>query len=486
MQCKTCEYRLWNLRARQCPECGTAFLPSEYEFVPHSVAFCCPHCEQPYYGTSVTGHLEPIEFDCVKCGRHVHMDQMVLRPTDSVPETLTRPDANPWLDRRNRNWFGAFFTTMGRGMVNPGKLLHVTPVGSPANDALWFAFINLLLFTVIGMIVFIGFVIAMLISGNGGAEMLVVFTVSMAPLVGGLLFLGLWGLTTHALMCIGVNKPVAGIGRTYQALCYTAGCNVFYAVPCFNMYVAWIGWAWWTVSAALAMKEAQRVSATRATVSVCALPAACVLTIVGLIVGTVAYSFTSRGVYASGPAVSHWGEAQTITTALQSYASAHQGAGPGHAIELVDGGSVFSHTFIAGGVSGWNMAIGNTTLGMFDSLTPAHQQAAVQAAIASVPAGAVAHRVGDIVFTYHGIDFDTADPNLWAMIVWPDQPMIPPEPHTNVSVGLVDGTVTDVTFGTFQTELAAQNALRAKYQLPPIPHPATVVAPQQGQNAPRP
>ena len=59
MHCRNCEYALWNLTTRECPECGTAFRPSEYEFVPQSVRFCCPHCDHPYYGTGEKGHIEP-------------------------------------------------------------------------------------------------------------------------------------------------------------------------------------------------------------------------------------------------------------------------------------------------------------------------------------------------------------------------------------------------------------------------------------------
>ena len=63
MRCKNCDYRLWNLVSRQCPECGTEFLPHEFEFVLNSVRFCCPYCQQDYYGTGDKGHLEPIEFE---------------------------------------------------------------------------------------------------------------------------------------------------------------------------------------------------------------------------------------------------------------------------------------------------------------------------------------------------------------------------------------------------------------------------------------
>jgi hypothetical protein len=59
MRCRTCEYALWNLRWRECPECGTPFRPSEFDFAPMSVRFCRPSCGQEYYGTGPRGHLSP-------------------------------------------------------------------------------------------------------------------------------------------------------------------------------------------------------------------------------------------------------------------------------------------------------------------------------------------------------------------------------------------------------------------------------------------
>ncbi len=102
MRCKQCDYRLWNLRRRDCPECGSPFKPSDYEFVINSVRFCCPHCNQAYYGTGEFGHLVPIEFDCASCGTHIHMDETIVLPTENVREEQTQVDQNPWLDRRKR------------------------------------------------------------------------------------------------------------------------------------------------------------------------------------------------------------------------------------------------------------------------------------------------------------------------------------------------------------------------------------------------
>ena len=117
MRCRTCDYRLWNLPSRQCPECGTPFLPTDYEFVPNSVQFCCPHCHQAYYGTDEHGHLAPVEFDCVSCSNRIHMDDMILLPTAGLEEEQTRVEQMPWLDRARRGVVRAWLSSVGMALV---------------------------------------------------------------------------------------------------------------------------------------------------------------------------------------------------------------------------------------------------------------------------------------------------------------------------------------------------------------------------------
>jgi len=128
MRCKKCDYRLWNLPSRRCPECGTPFRPSEFEFVPNSVRFCCPHCSQAYFGTSPKGHLIPsTAFTCVACGRPVHMDDMVLQPAEGFSEEQTVPRHVPWLERDRHGFWRAWFRTIGMAMVAPGQLMQSLP-----------------------------------------------------------------------------------------------------------------------------------------------------------------------------------------------------------------------------------------------------------------------------------------------------------------------------------------------------------------------
>ncbi len=150
MRCKVCEYRLWNLTARACPECGAAFRPSEFEFILNSVRFLCPYCQQDYYGTGANGHLDPIEFDCVQCSQHIHMDQMIVLPTQDVAEQQTQVDRNPWLHRKGWGSIKAWFVMIGRGMFGPAKLMRATPAATSPWSAIWFACLTIFLCAVTG------------------------------------------------------------------------------------------------------------------------------------------------------------------------------------------------------------------------------------------------------------------------------------------------------------------------------------------------
>ena len=62
--------------------------------------FCCPHCDQAYYGTDLKGHLVPPQFECTQCGRAIDMDEMVLLPAEDTEDLATRVDTMPWLERQ--------------------------------------------------------------------------------------------------------------------------------------------------------------------------------------------------------------------------------------------------------------------------------------------------------------------------------------------------------------------------------------------------
>ena len=479
MRCKVCDYRLWNLGSRQCPECGTPFVPSQYEFVPNSVQFCCPHCQRAYYGTGPRGHLVPPAFQCAACGRHIRMDEMVLLPTAGLEEDQTRVDRMPWLDRERSGFFKSWFLTIGRSMISPGRLMRSVPPDSPAHKAWWYAVWTntpIMLLSAGGVVLF-GLVLVSQVLGGGvwaalaglGAVLCVALLLAV---VGTVVGIAIWGGLAHALLRL--TGPTAGrLGHTCQAICYSTGANVLTALPCLGAY---FGWIWWIVSAILMVKEAQQVQGWRAALAVLALPALLIFSFITLYAVFIAVALSAAGPFAFSPPGPR-AETQRVLDAVLAYAEDHGDQGPGHAVELVAGDYLDTLDLV-----GWNtdtcdedLPVGGLTLHWFTSPSAKEKRRAVRAAISALPHRTVAHRLGDFVFTHHGIALDNADPGLWLVIMSPD-------PDSNrsssidglLAVGCADGTVQTIAINRLPTRLAEQNGLRAELGLPPLPHPATV------------
>ncbi len=138
MRCQNCDYLLWTVKARECPECGTPFRPSEFEFPPNAVRFECPHCSTGYYGTSEKGHLIPAAFECVGCHRPVTMDEMVLLPGEgqNIDSELLLP--NIWTSREQQvEW--RFLKTVGQILTKPTVFAKSMRREAPTGPAWLFA-----------------------------------------------------------------------------------------------------------------------------------------------------------------------------------------------------------------------------------------------------------------------------------------------------------------------------------------------------------
>lgn len=286
MRCKQCGYRLWNLPARRCPECGTGFVPSEFEFTHNSVQFRCPHCLQSYYGTGEKGHLVPIDFVCAGCQRPVHMDEMILFPTEGVEERQTQIDRMPWLERQERGFFRAWFATIGQSLVSPGQLIRSLPDTASASQAWWFATVTNTPVMVLGTgaiaVLPIMFVVGAFGSGGGGPPPLALAGMLSLVFAAGFLItpvtIAVWGLVVHGLLRF-TGSTSGPLRRTYEAICYSTGANVGSAIPCLGFC---FGWIWWLVSAVIMVKFAQKVEGWRAALAVLALPVGCLTAIIGL------------------------------------------------------------------------------------------------------------------------------------------------------------------------------------------------------------
>ncbi|MCH8969801.1 MAG: hypothetical protein IIA66_11875 [Planctomycetes bacterium] len=508
MRCKNCDYRLWNLKSRQCPECGTPFLPSEFEFLLNSIQFCCPHCNQSYYGTGEKGHLVPVQFACVSCKQQVHMDDMVVLPTAGVDEDETKLDHMPWQERHRTSTIKAWFATVGRALVAPGRLIRSVPVESSVSSAVWFAIItNTIVFLASSMTAMIlPLIMALSMSGmgpTGGGPMGPgmpgpgAMAAAMAAGVAGIMGAGflivsmlmlVTGLVAHGLLRL-TGETQSTIGRTFHAICYSSGANVVTAIPCFGMF---FGWIWWLISAILMIRTGQKVHGGRAAFAVLTIPVLALGTIIGFYTWMIVSMMSGTGPFAMADSTS---STETILVGLLNYAEERDEM-PEHAIQLVAEGFAEGFDMVATQSDTFeeDVPVADTNLDKFTKLPSEDISKAVQAAIDALPAGTTAHRLGDFVFTYHGINLANADPGLWLVIESPD-PDVNPAGATGtvttsrgpgmttisttssggmVVVGLADGSVTALFSRAFSAQLSTQNALRATYNLPPLPDPATV------------
>ncbi len=480
MRCKTCDYRLWNLKARQCPECGTPFLVSDYEFIPNSIQFCCPDCGQAYYGTGYKGHLVPEAFVCVKCGRSVHMNDMVLLPTEGLEEEQTEPQRMPWLDRQQNGWWRSWLSTVRMALFSPAELMRCLPVGSSAGSAWWFLVATYALLAGVGLCVLVGIVAISGTFGGGGGP---------GPVVGGLslimvalalvpsVLVIVWAAVTHLVLRL-TGGTRYGFGRTCAAVCYSGGTNVLLLVPFCGTYFHWI---WWLVSAAVMLREGQRVHGLRATLALLSLP---MLPIAGVVLLIVVHSGPFITVVrpvvplASQPAGTT-SPSQTLGVgySLYQYAMNHAGQGPRHVAELV-GTDLTPQSLVLPGsaTAAATIPIGDLTLGDLGRSTPqADRAAALRDAITLLPKPLVAYRLGDFVFTYPGMDFHRCNRRLWTAIAWPDPRANPNWTPAEVTISRLDGSIMTYPARRWKTELAAQNILRAQNGLAPLPDPAAVL-----------
>ncbi|MCH8054100.1 MAG: YIP1 family protein, partial [Planctomycetes bacterium] len=474
-----------------------------------------------YYGTGEKGHLVPVQFACVSCEQHIHMDEMVVLPTEGVEEEQTKVDTMPWLERKGKGVLRAWFSTVGKALVSPGRLIHSVPNDSSVGSAVWFAVFSNALIYLVGLItlmilpLILSFSMARMPSPGGGPPGGLPIAAMMMASLGGMavtMYLGtialmlLTGLVAHGLLRL-TGKTESTMGRTFHAVCYSSGANVGSAVPCLGLY---FGWIWWLVSAVLMVREGQRVHGGRAVFAVLTTPALGLSAIIAWIVIS-AFSATTNF------AMSGTAATQTVLTGLLAYAGEQNKLGPDHAIQLVSGGFVTGFDLVATGSNTLeeDVPVADTNLNKFTKLPSENQAKAVQAAIDALPPGTIAHRLGDFVFTYHGIDLSNADPGLWLVIMSPDPDVNPAGSSGTVITfsgpgmtatsttssggmvvaGLVDGTSLLAPLGGFAQTLQMQNMLRAKYNLPPLPDPATVThakpavaisQPQTGETIPDP
>ncbi len=521
MNCRTCNYSLWNNTKGQCPECGTPFKPSDFDFIPGAVRFHCPHCAQQYFGTDSRGHLEPRAFACVNCQQPLEMDSMRLTPEIGVDEEATQAPDVPWTSD-NLGFFARWWKTTTAAMLRPHILGAGIRPGTGTGAAWWFAIFSNIVISMVAwgtLLVFVIGAIAMASMGAGGGGGPPLWAMGAGfGFIGLFLFVAfpvfilIWGACAHMIMCIGINKPAYSLRHTYATLCYTSGAAFINILPCVGAY-SFLGGIWWMVSASIGLKFSQKVSTGKAVAAAVVPPLVFVCTCTAAYM-VFAFSMvnTARTAVATAQAKATAASAyldQAYTSAISTTfqtAIVAQDPLPNHVAELVltNSLSTSSFTLSGSGTTPDRIPVLGTNLGQVIML-PRLEEKRAKARLATLSMPPV-YRFGDFIFTYQGVplvappgkdnselwlffsSLDPASPPPVANIVnpfgGPPPTVTTPAPTAsvapannvarNVYVGVVAGAVKTIAPENFAAALLEQNALRATFGLPPIPAPETL------------
>ena len=277
MRCLKCEYPLWDLAPGRCPECGESFDPTDHRFKNGSVAFCCPHCDQTYFGEGEDGHLVPQQFDCVSCGQRISESECIVRPReDGSREDVVTAVLSPWHDG-HRRLRSRFYGTLGLSLFRPGRLGAGFPVNLPPFGAFGFVSLIFLVILVVGVLPLI-LVVAISMSGVGmpgamtpGLLIGVIWDTAMAfvvTIVIALLVLLTYGTIVHGILRLG-GSTNGGLMRTIGSLGFGSGPLVFLGIPIFGPYCLHVPMlVWMMVTSTLVLRAAQGVSGLRAALAV--------------------------------------------------------------------------------------------------------------------------------------------------------------------------------------------------------------------------
>ncbi len=478
MRCRTCDYPLWNVKARQCPDCGAAFKPSDFTFEPGKVRYLCPHCSTAYYGTSETGHLEPPEFTCVTCQQAVRMDEMAIAPLEGEA-TVAMGAANPWLERTSL--FRPFFRSVWEVLVRPQQFGRTIPLAAELGQAVGFFAMGTMASLVVNLLM------QACILGAVGYGLSQVAPKAPNPFgaagIGRQLTQGvLLGLTVSVLWVLiesvlahvvfRITRPRATsravpMGRGVQAYLYGGGAGAalmcLQAIPCCGSVV---GFAWFGLSIfviGMLLRETYGISTARAMWTMVGVR---VITVIFFIIAMIGVALTVPQVMGLPPGllkrVLAGRTVQTTGTALSAYRSAN-GAWPATPIdpfssdtlgliELVELTRVSGPAAI-GGLSGGAIFTDDGTL-----------FAKEQASLAGLIVPGKPFRLSGAVFVY---PIASAAPGEWLVIA--DAKGISPIVRVVTATGEVVYSKEE-----FVVRLAEENARRATAGEAPLPDPAAV------------
>lgn len=472
MQCKQCGYRLWNINSRQCPECGKDFKPTDYDFVPSSVAFCCPHCDQTYYGTSQRGHLVPEAFECVQCQKHIHMDETVLRPTVGYEERHTRIAQNPWAERQpGKSTIMAWLRTSSRALFRPTELMLRDKPESGLSPAVSFLCFNTMMTSLCGLGIFVALTRGMGYGANSVYQTIIgilggLFVLVLASILLMLFLVFIWSGITHGMLKL-MGKPQGQYMDTFDCISFANGTTVMTALPICGMYgLSWIAAIWWPISAAQILAKKHAMSVVKSLIAVSILP---MLFFVGMS-GAVGYAIYDE--FRTFDDNLQQASAESIGKKILAHVNEDKTIGPRHVFAYIlakpirewdwEMGDMNQETWSGGFQEGCS-ELSSMLNGEKRDNQKWHKDQITKVLDELPTIEGPGYRFGSMLFVYNKVTTDKLDPNLWLIVHWPRNSK--PDEH---AVFKADGT--QVMYATIDllNSLDEQDALRRKLDLPEI------------------
>ena len=424
------------------------------------------------------------------------MDQMVVAPAEGIDEKEARSDHMPWLERSEGGIIKSWFATIKWAMLEPHRLIRATPVDIPFGRAWLFGLITAALFLSIGLYIPILVYGAAVSFGRGQSGLggmwfsIGGFSTLLIGIVAIGLYLLVWAAVAHLFLKI-TGKTAFTFRRTCHAIYYSAPAGVILLVPLCNML---FGLVWWIASAAIMLKESQKVHGARAAIAVFAWPFISVYLLQvltglqSLFIMAMLMSFAFGGGLGRGFGGPGFGggmqvspTTSTVARSVLTAANTNNGTGPTHALELT-----LSNNMI---MTSWgsnfcdpstqttpaDIPVGDGTLQDFTNSSLSSQLGTLKDVIDALPSNVVAYRFGDFLFTYHGATLNTYDSQLWIVVMLSDPDANKsPNASDQVYLATADYSVTQTTLGQLPALIKTQNQHRATLGLPPLPDLTTV------------
>ncbi|MDZ4755245.1 MAG: hypothetical protein SGJ11_12235 [Phycisphaerae bacterium] len=473
MLCKKCDYPLWNVAGRICPECGADFKPSEFEFQPAGVRYKCPHCATAYFGLSAQGHLVPTSFVCSTCQKPIAMDEMVLEPSDGA--ALDHGAfSNPWLARRSL--VRPFFRSTGMLLMHPLDFARGLPVQGRLREAATYAGIALgvqyvisLLFQVALMLLLMPMLAGTPMMGTAFGGWGQLLTIASFGLIFWLLWLLFESTITHFLTRL-FGATRATFAQTWQCYLYATGAGAVLmwaaVIPCVGAILV-LAWFFWSIVVLAGM--VQITHHMRSSAAVWAVTLARLASIGFAIVLGVAIFFVAPGLLGLPPGFGTRMMGGTMGISLaQSFATTYTqtGSWPRTPLDPYVNDAIGRAELLMMVDGSTNArSIGSLKTANVFQMDPADVQIEADALAARMPPPNVPFRLGDAVFVY---PIATGDPLDWLIIEEGGAGAV-----RFFQVHRASGKE-PIAAPAFASRLAQENARRAAAGRPPIPDPSTI------------